>query len=202
MVKLLWMIVVKMSILKKMLTEASLNKSRAEDIESICYLRDYKVTGLRHTIVYIYYYYKKLIDGTHESALESTLKLNNKFSEPLTRKEVESYITSAEKASEEHKSDKTKGYNYRNTTLIRLLNITKEEQKELKTIIEKREKLDRFNTSRRLKRRNEEGLTSRESSKKELITKVKKLKEEGYKQIEIANELSISKGTVSKYLKL
>lgn len=65
------------------------------------------------------------------------------------------------------------------------------------TIISTRVKYDRNN-----KKRNEEGLTSRQQQKKELINKVKELKQQGLKQVEIADKLGITKGTVSKYLKL
>ena len=69
------------------------------------------------------------------------------------------------------------------------------------TLIAKREKYDRRNAKRNQARRNEAGLTKREQSKQDLIAKVKELKQKGYKQIDIANELGITKGTVSKYLK-
>lgn len=70
------------------------------------------------------------------------------------------------------------------------------------TIISTRVKYDRKNKKRNEARRNEEGLTSRQQQKKELINKVKELKQQGLKQVEIADKLGITKGTVSKYLKL
>lgn len=60
----------------------------------------------------------------------------------------------------------------------------------------------RRNKKRNEARRNEKGLTSRQQKKKELINKVKELKKQGLKQVEIADKLGITKGTVSKYLKL
>lgn len=70
------------------------------------------------------------------------------------------------------------------------------------TIISTRVKYDRKNKKRNEARRNEEGLTSRQQQNKELINKVKELKQQGLKQVEIADKLGITKGTVSKYLKL
>lgn len=67
----------------------------------------------------------------------------------------------------------------------------------LLTILSTRVKYDRKN-----KKRTEEGLTSRQQQKTELINKVKELKQQGLKQVEIADKLGITKGTVSKYLKL
>lgn len=72
----------------------------------------------------------------------------------------------------------------------------------LLTIISTIVKYDRNNKKRNEARRNEEGLTSRQQQKKELINKVKELKQQGLKQVEIADKLGITKGTVSKYLKL
>ena len=94
------------------------------------------------------------------------------------------------------------GYWYKNETLIERLELTEEEQKHMKTIIGVRVKYDRNNERRSKVRRNEDGLTVREKQKQELINKVKELKLQGIKQIEIAKEVNITKGTVSKYLKL
>ena len=54
----------------------------------------------------------------------------------------------------------------------------------------------------RLLRRNENGLTNREQDKQDKINAVKELYKNGYKQSEIVEKLGLSKGTVSKYLKL
>ena len=96
------------------------------------------------------------------------------------------------------------GYWYKNETLIDLFQISREEEKKLKlrTIISTEEKYDRKNEKRREDRRNENGLTSREQSKEDLINQIKELKSQGLKQVDIADKLGISKGTVSKYLKL
>ena len=59
----------------------------------------------------------------------------------------------------------------------------------------------RRNNERRTPR-NEEGLTPKQAELKELKTKVLELKQQGYNQSKIADKLGITKGTVSKYLKL
>ena len=79
----------------------------------------------------------------------------------------------------------------------------------LKTMISKKVKNDRSKNYRnqwkkgkqKLKHRNENGLTSREQTKIDRIYKILELKEKGYKQIEIAEQLNISKSTVSEYVK-
>lgn len=70
----------------------------------------------------------------------------------------------------------------------------------MKIMIGTREKYDRNNERRTP--RNENGLTKREQDKLNLINKVKELKLQGLKQVEIAEKLEIAKSTVSKYLKL
>ena len=93
------------------------------------------------------------------------------------------------------------GYWYKNETLIDRLGITSKEQKYMKTIIGLDEKYDRNNERRRNKRRNEEGLTKREEDKIKTIESIKKLCEQGYKQIEIVKALGLSKGRVSQVVK-
>ncbi|HID1129822.1 hypothetical protein [Clostridioides difficile] len=78
--------------------------------------------------------------------------------------------------------------------MIDLLGITEEEQKYLKTIIGKKE-------AKKLARRNENGLTSREQEKQDRIKLVKELYEKGYKQVEISEKLQLTKGRVSQIIK-
>lgn len=178
----------------------TLHKARSEDIETICYLRDYKLSGLRDTIMYIYHYYMMQIHHDEQVALYYTLNLNDLFSEPLTEKEVKSYVKSSINAYYEHQKDRRKGYNFKNETLIERLAITPHEMAQLKTIITLEEKYDRNN--KRRTPRNEDGLTKRQQDKQYLVERVKEMKARGYKQREMAEILEITKGTVSKYLKL
>ena len=71
----------------------------------------------------------------------------------------------------------------------------------MKTIIGLDEKYDRKNEKRRVGRRNEEGLTKREEDKIKTIESIKKLYDQGYKQIEIVKALGLSKGRVSQVVK-
>ena len=71
----------------------------------------------------------------------------------------------------------------------------------MKTIIGLDEKYDRKNEKRRADRRNEEGLTKREEDKIKTIESIKKLYDQGYKQIEIVKALGLSKGRVSQVVK-
>ena len=71
----------------------------------------------------------------------------------------------------------------------------------MNTIIGLDEKYDRKNEKRRVGRRNEEGLTKREEDKIKTIESIKKLYDQGYKQIEIVKALGLSKGRVSQVVK-
>ena len=71
----------------------------------------------------------------------------------------------------------------------------------MKTIIGLDEKYDRKNEKRRVGRRNEEGLTKREEDKIKTIESIKKLYDQGYKQIERVKALGLSKGRVSQVVK-
>ena len=93
------------------------------------------------------------------------------------------------------------GYNYNNETLIELLEISKQEQQYMKTIIGQQEKYRRNNSRRREARRNEDGLTSREQQALTLKQKVQVLKGEGLAQKEIADRLGVSQQHVSRLLR-
>jgi len=134
----------------------TLHISRMRDIETICRLRNYEMTGLRDQIIYIYYYYNLLVHKDKNIALFNTRELNAKFTEPLLDSEVRSFIVSAERSAEEKLDGqepkagyKYAGYNFKNETLIKILKITADEQKQLKTIISTEEKYDRNNKRRR-----------------------------------------------------
>ena len=175
--------------------------------------------GSREKMVFLYRYWSCCYTADPKAALESTLEFNSKFNLPLKESEVIEASKSAEKAYEawlEHQNKKknklndkvekeaeTKfdGYNYRNKTLIAMLNITEEEMEELSTIITLEEKRKRDKRVRKAKRRDEEGLTAKQRELKELKKKVKKLREEGYSIRMIGKKLGISASKVQRSIK-
>lgn len=177
-------------------TEYSLYHCRLIDITKLCELRDYDLKGHRELILFLYRYYSCSFIQDEIEALNNVLELNKMFREPLSIKEVERDTKSAERYYKEKK------YKYSNTRLIELLEITEYEQQFLKGIIGKKEKYRRNNERRRDNRRNENGQTKRDTEKIKKIKVIKELFKRGWKQKDIAKELNISKGTVSKYLKL
>ncbi|MBU3130573.1 helix-turn-helix domain-containing protein [Clostridium tagluense] len=138
--------------------------------------------------------------------------MENEFSS-RTKKDLEQLKIDMELELEEEdealgkKKNKTgykyKGYNYKNITLIGLLNIIEEEMRFLKTIINTKEVKRRNNNHNKVKfkekRRDEKGLTKREKDKLEKIESIKKLKEKGMTYTQIAKELKISINTIKKY---
>lgn len=204
-------------IVNKFFNSYSLHMARIEDIETLCKIRGYDMQGYRNMIIHCYAYWKGIyVRDIYE--LENEVKeLNNSFLEPLKETEVDAILRSIPKAIDKFieyeqgiRSGKTKrvtkgmrdkaGYWYKNETLIERLGITIEEQRQLKTIIGTEEKYRRNNNRRTP--RNENGLTPREQQKQDNINAVRRLYDLGYKQVEIVEKLGLTKGTVSKYLKL
>ena len=80
-----------------------------------------------------------------------------------------------------------------------MLEITDNEQKELKTIISTKEKYRRNNERRTP--RNENGLTKKQQELEELKGQALELKEQGFSFRKIAEKLNITLGKVQRVLK-
>lgn len=181
----------------------TLNMSRIEDFKRIVSLRKGDIVGCRNTLIMLYSYHYRLVNEvTVEELIKVTKEFNKSFREPYKVKELISVCRSVNRTVKHFQEDNSKGYKFTNKYIINALDLEEHEQSKLLTIISTRVKYDRKNKKRNEARRNEEGLTSRQQQKKELINKVKELKQQGLKQVEIADKLGITKGTVSKYLKL
>jgi hypothetical protein len=128
-----------------------LHYARILDLTKLVELRDYDVYGQRELICFLYRYWLCCFLDDPDEALGSTLELNSQFKNPLRKREVEKATKSAQKAWEA-RSDKQAneeaikrgypgaGYNIKNTKLIDWLDITDDEQRHLKTIIDGAEK--------------------------------------------------------------
>ncbi len=186
--------------LTKLFNTYTLHYARLVDIaklqelrKGLCRVRGKLVpTGQREIMCFLYRYYSCLFLQDEKDALRQTLEFNQCFVEPLTEKEVESATRSAEKAFQEWQETGRGKYNYRNSTLIELLGITLEEQRELKTVISKEEKYRRNNVKRQEKRRDKNGKTARERQKQYTTEAVIELANKGLKKTEIAKELGIT----------
>ncbi|MBZ9609938.1 DNA-binding response regulator [Clostridium estertheticum] len=185
----------------------------------------------RELMCFLYRYWSCCFTNNINKALEDTLEFNKGFICPLPENEVRNQTRQAEKAykewlenefdsrpkedvnqlkieienGKEKKKNRTgyryKGYNYKNTTLIGLLNIIEEEMRVLKTIINTKEVKRRDNVYHKMKRRDEEGLTKRQLEKANKIIAVRELKNKGLSQKEIAIILNIGIATIKRYYK-
>ncbi|MGL5245347.1 MAG: helix-turn-helix transcriptional regulator, partial [Sarcina sp.] len=145
-------------------------------------------------------------------------QLNNNFTEPLSESEIKAILRCVPKAIDKFidyeqglRLDEVKrvskcmrdkgGYWYKNETLIERLGITPEEEKYLKTIISEQEKNRRNAEYKRVKRRNENGLTKKQQELKDLKREILKLKKDGRSNRCIAKVLKISESKVRTTLK-
>ncbi|MBF8984902.1 helix-turn-helix domain-containing protein [Lutibacter sp. B2] len=176
----------------KLFNEYSLYHARLLDLTKICELRDYKVDGSREFILFLYRYWTCCFTEDAVEALDKAIELNAMFVPPLKKDEV----VKATKSAETCFDSKDKEYKYKNDTLIELLEITEEEQRQLKSIIGTREKYHRNNGRRKTERRNSNGLTKREQEKLDKENQIKKLIEQGLNKSKIAEELGINRSTM------
>lgn len=169
--------------------------SRIADIEKLCELRNYNMTGYRETTLFLYRYFGNIYHDNEEDALYNALELNKMFTEPLNEDEL---IKDTESASRYYKDIK---YKYSNAKLISILDITEEEQKKLSTIISTKEKYRRNNLRRYNERRNEEGKTLKKIEIADRLDKIRELKQKKFTNKEIAEKLGITERTVRNELK-
>ena len=174
--------------------ERSLYYARIQDLIKLCELREYNLKGHRELILFLYRYYLCYFTEDIEKSLNDTLELNNMFKQPLREKEVLSSTKSAETVFK----DQNKDYKYKNETLINLLEISDEEQKEMKTIISKEEYKRRDREYQKKKYKEELETQGKLTAEKKILQrriKIKDLLAKGLKQKEIYLQLNISKRT-------
>ena len=180
--------------------ERSLYYARIQDLIKLCELREYNLKGHRELILFLYRYYLCYFTEDIEKSLNDTLELNNMFKQPLREKEVLSSTKSAETVFK----DQNKDYKYKNETLINLLEISDEEQKEMKTIISN-EEYKRRNNQYNKKKYREQLKAQGKLTEKEKISqrreKIKDLLQEGLMRKDICLTLNISIKTYKRDIK-
>lgn len=119
----------------------------------------------------------------HDEAMERLESFNAGFKEPMTPSELENCVSSAEKKG---------GYYYKNETLIKLLDVTPEEQQVIGLFPVRGFRHSKPNSSRDEARR-----TLKEDRDNQIIA----LAEKGVSQAETARILKIGKNTVWRVLK-
>ncbi|MGU9204146.1 hypothetical protein ACV3YL_13600, partial [Clostridium perfringens] len=199
----------------------SLNYARMQDIQNLIELRKGDCKGTREKMLFLYRYWANCYHKCDETALSEILRLNSLFKEPLSESEVVNATKNAAEAAslwekklneylalDEKPSvkkffydDKSGAYVFSNKKLILDLKIEQEEMKSLRTIFNREEKMRRKNENRRLARLNENGLKPRQQNKVDNVLAVGELLDKGFRNKEITEMLSLTKGTVSKYAK-
>ncbi|WP_075983684.1 replication protein [Bacillus massilinigeriensis] len=150
----------------------NLHYTRLLDLVKLAELRNYDLKGNRELFCFLYRYWGCCFTDDLENALAQMLEFNSEFKEPLPKNEVIRATRSAEKAwkaksdaraNEEaiSKGYPGAGYNLKNKTIIKWLNIVPKEQKFLRTIIDWDEKLRRKRERDRLAFRQKNGSVSR-----------------------------------------
>lgn len=179
----------------------SLHYARLCDLAKLLEMRKGNVASdeCRRRMVFLYRYWGCCYLHDPHKALQDTLRFNESFTTPLPRSIVEATTLSAEKAYFEWLSGTMvnieghfyrKGYNYKNETLIQMLDISEDEQREMATIIGKDEKYRRNNARRT--GRDDTGLTKKQRETKAAAEAVQALRAQGKKQKEIAEILGLS----------
>lgn len=140
-----------------------LHYARLHDLSRLVELRNYDVKGYREMLCFLYRYWSCCFLADEAEALRQTLEFNSEFVEPLPRREVEQATRSAEKAYRARNDKEANriaeengypgaGYNVTNEKLIQWLHISKDEQRQLGTIIGMAEKRSRNTEAKRQKR--------------------------------------------------
>lgn len=166
--------------------------TRFKDIKKLVEIRNYEMTGYREITLFLIRYFLNVYHGDDDLVMEEVIEINNSFTEPLEINEVFNATRSGAIGATESV------YKYSNDKLIKLLDITPSEQKEMATIIGKSEKYYRNNKNRREQRRNEEGLTNKEADKLKNEERVLELKRKKYTLKQISKELNLSISYVKK----
>ena len=208
---------------KSKFTLKTLARARIKDLETLQFLRnqDGVVDGYREIACFLYFYNKLCLMVNEEAAFNDVLEYNKGFIKPLNENELKGIKQYTEKKAEEWKiaynlkafmSRKNGEINqhgliFSNKKLIDLLEITKEEQQFMTTIIGEEEKKRRERIRQaNIRRKNgqaerHEYLQAQKQITEDKLSQVKELLDKGYKQKQIAEELGLSKGRVSQLVK-
>ena len=192
-------------------TFRSLNYNRMLDITKLVKIRNGDCAGYRNNMLHMYAYFHLLANSGSLPKLKHEINIiNNLFIKKETEGQLRAVIKTCYNAYKDWKKGERifingkwcrKGYNYKNETIIELLEISEEEQKQLNTIKSKRVVKENRNRKKREERRDENGLLKAEREKEEMMELIKEYKKMGLNNTQIAKNTKISRQTVAKYMK-
>lgn len=169
-----------------------LNLDRLADLEKIQTIRG---NGYRECLCYLYRNYCLLANMNQNEAWERTKKFNNNFDEPLKENTLDG----------DTKALNRKQYLHKTETILKLLNISPEEEEKLnlKTIFSKKE--DKRRRSVRDKNRYAsklyvQGKKTKQEELEETRQKIKALKEKGFKNKDICLKLDLAESTLKRHI--
>lgn len=183
----------------------SLHYTRLQDIIKLVELRGYDVEGFREHLCFLYRYWHLCVNGSVKDAAAEMLAFYGTFKRGMHEygeKELLSKTHSAEVAWQDWIRNHNRGYNYKNESLIDLLEITDAEQKQLQTILSKTEH-QRRNTTYQNGKRKKSGTKTHAENKADKLAKIQAaLKEKPDASVrELAEKTGYSVGTIHGYLK-
>lgn len=193
--------------LKRLYTALSIRCDRSQDLLRLLELRNGKMTNQRDK--FIFYYIWTVIEkkSTLEDIENELSAINESFSEPLTEEEIRykaQHVYYKFQNQELKKPNPTQYYHhfdryiFKNETIIKDLEISEDEQQQMKTLIQTTEKYRRNNERRTP--RNEKGQTKKQQEREVLFEKIIELKQEGWKNKEVSKLLKLSPKTLERYI--
>ena len=185
----------------------TLNLARCEDLEKLVRLRKGNMIGHRDNLLFIYGWHYQLSQysrTTKEEVFGKLERINNLFTDPL---DIPILERMAEKISQYMLEEDEKGnpkYNYTNEKICELLEITLEESEQMSTILLGEDKKNRKTERMRKYRGGTDMDTYKDKRVQEKYRKMELIigmKDSGYTNKAIQEELKISKAGLYKLLK-
>lgn len=190
------------------------NHNRVTDLEKLVKIRKngfFDGCRYRELYLFVYAYHVQILTQNMTETLDRVRELNSLFTDPLPDKELTTAVTNTvEQAVKSREiviltgpyAGKRMGYNYKTETLIDMLEITPEEQQQLKTLCNAEVKYDRNKDLKRANRRNSNGMTDKQQQKLNDTYAAHCYFEQGKTVTEIADIIGVNKATISRFLKL
>lgn len=187
--------------IKLLKSKSTLNYGRLKDLEKILELREYDLTGIRNSFLMFYTTYYILVNNSNYEETLQEIKVvasRIKSKKYTSLSELKAFVRNGLKKVEEHNEGQK--VLPKSETIIEWLDISEDEQRELITLKSKKIKQENNNAQRREKRRNSEGLTSREQQKQDTLKAINELKEKGFNNTQIADKLNMNVRSVRRIL--